>query len=469
MARAGILRSVHFSNVSRSAGWTTLCLFGSKAPGWLPLPFANIRCSTDPGLPNDERMSLRPWVITAVLFVLSASAATAQGTETPAPVTAGWQDGFYIQSQNGEYRVQIGGLLHADGRFALADDEDTVNDTFLIRRLRMPIRGRLTRHFEFNLSPDFAGGTLVLQDAYLDTVFSPAFRIRVGKAKAPVGMERLQSVQAIVFGERAHPTSLVPNRDVGIQVLGDISGGVASYQAGVFNGGADGASLDVDAADSKDLAARLVLRPLTKNPGSALRGLSVSLGGSIGDQRGILSLPVLRTSLLQQIYFAYAAADGVVADGVRHRYSPGASYYYKGFGGAVEYAHSEMAVRKGATVADLGNDAWAVSASWMLTGEAAGEALVRPRANFDFGAGHYGGFQIAARYHELTVDREAFTFELAAAGASRKAESWTVGLNWCPAPFLKYVLDFERTIFDDHAVGARPPENALFFRTQLYF
>ena len=416
-------------------------------------------------------MSLRLRVIAAVLFVLSASPAMAQATGTPAPqpVTAGWQDGFYIQSQNGDYRVQIGGLLQVDGRFALADDAEIVTDLFLIRRLRMPIRGRLTRHFEFTLNPDFAGGTLVVQDAYLDTVFSPAFRVRVGKAKAPVGMERLQSVQAIVFGERAHPTSLVPNRDVGIQVLGDISGGVASYQAGVFNGGADGASLDLDAADSKDVAARVVLRPLMKHTGSALRGLSVSLGGSIGDQSGALPLPVLRTALLQQIYFAYAIANGVVADGVRHRYSPGVSYYHKRFGGAFEYAHSEMPVRKGATAADVGNDAWAVSASWMLTGEAAGDALVRPRANFDFRAGHYGAFQVAARYHELTVDRDAFTFEFAAAGASRKAESWTVGLNWYPAPFLKYVLDFERTVFDDHVVGARPPENALFFRTQLYF
>jgi phosphate-selective porin OprO/OprP len=416
-------------------------------------------------------MSQRRHAIAAVLFVLSAHPALAQGAVTPPPsVTAGWQDGFYIQSQDGDYRVQIGGLLHADGRFALADDAEIVNDTFLIRRLRLPIRGRLTRHFEFTLNPDFAGGTLVLQDAYLDTVFSPAFRVRVGKAKAPIGMERLQSVQAIVFGERAHPTSLVANRDVGIQVLGDLGGGVGSYQAGVFNGAADGGSADVDAADSKDVAARVVLRPFRNDTASAFRALSVSLGASAGGQSGVLPLPVLRTSLLQQIYFLYAVANGVMADGVRYRYTPAASYYYKGFGGSAEYAHSEMPVRKGAAAADVGDDAWAVSASWVLTGEtAADNTLVRPRANFDFGAGHYGAFQVAARYHQLTVDREAFSLELAAAGASRKAESWTVGLNWYPAPFLKYVIDFERTVFDDNGVGARPPENALFFRTQLFF
>jgi phosphate-selective porin OprO and OprP len=188
-------------------------------------------------------MFLRDSVIAAVLSVISVNSVAAQGTGTSTPpVTAGWQDGFYVQSANGDYRLQLGALANADGRFAFADDAGLVNDTFLIRRLRVPIRGRLTRHFEFNLNPDFAGGTLVVQDAYLDTVFAPAFRVRVGKAKVPVGMERLQPVQAIVFGERAHPTLLVPNRDVGIQVLGDLRGGVVSYQAGVVNGFPDGAS-----------------------------------------------------------------------------------------------------------------------------------------------------------------------------------------------------------------------------------
>ena len=402
---------------------------------------------------------------------MSANFAAAQGTGTPAPqpVTAGWQDGFYIQSASGEYRVQIGGLVNVDGRFAFADVAGLVNDTFLIRRVRLPVRGRLTRHFEFNLNPDFAGGTLVVQDAYLDTVFAPAFRVRIGKAKVPVGMERLQPVQAIVFGERAHPTLLVPNRDVGIQVLGDFRGGVLSYQAGVVNGSPDGASADTDNGDSKDVAARVVLRPMTRHADSALRGLSVSLGGSTGRQSGVAALPVLRTSLLQQIFFSYALANGVVADGVRNRFAPGIAYYRKAFGGFAEYAHSEMPVRKGAAVADIGTDAWAVSASWVVTGEAAGESGVRPRANFDFGGGHLGAFQVVARYHEVAVDRAAFTLGLAAAGASRQAASWTVGLNWYPAPFLKYVLDFERTVFDDHEAGGRPPENALLFRTQLYF
>ena len=55
------------------------------------------------------------------------------------------------------------------------------------------------RRFEFYLNPDFAGGTLVVQDAYLDTIFSPAFRIRAGKGKTPFGFERLHSASNMLF------------------------------------------------------------------------------------------------------------------------------------------------------------------------------------------------------------------------------------------------------------------------------
>jgi len=57
----------------------------------------------------------------------------------------------------------------------------------------------------------------------------------------------------------------------------------------------------------------------------------------------------------------------------------------------------------------------------------------------------------------------------AAAGASRKAQAWTVGLNWYLTGNVRYVVNFERTVFDHGADGARRPENAFVFRTQINF
>ena len=386
----------------------------------------------------------------------------------PATFTAGWRDGFVLQSEKGDFRLQIGVLLHADGRFAAGDETGIVNDTFLIRRLRPYLRGRFAQRFEFFLNPDFGGGTLVLQDAYIDTVFAPAFRLRVGKGKTPFGLERLQSVSSLLFFERAFPTALVPNRDVGIQVLGDISGGLVSYQAGVMNGVSDGASGDVDLGDSKDVAGRLVVRPSVRNTESPLRGLTLAIAGSAGRQSGALALPTFRTTEAMQPFFTYL---GSAADGVRTRYSPQLSYFYKAFGGLAEYVHSEMPIRKGTVRSDVGHDAWQIAGSFVLTGEAATDSAagVRPRANFDFGQGHWGAFQIAARYHALEVDEEALTLELATPGSIRKAAAWTAGLNWYLTPNFKYVFNYERTAFEGDADAERKPEHAFVFRTQIAF
>ena len=397
-------------------------------------------------------------------------AAVVQQTAPPAlpPVTAG-PDGIAIQSSDGDFRLQIGLLLHADGRFAVDDESQAVVDTLAVRRLRPYLRGRFARRFEFYLNPEVAGGTLVVQDAYLDTIFAPAFRVRVGKAKTPFGLERLHSASNILFLERAFPTAIAPNRDVGVQVLGDVAGGVVSYLAGVMNGVTDGGSAEVDTTDSKDIAGRLLVRPFNRRAAtSPLRGIGVAIAGTRGDHTGAAALPAFRTQTLQQPYFSYS---GAAADGTRVRYSPQAFYYYKSIGAFAEYVESRVPVAERAVGEDVGHAAWQVAGSFVLTGEAATDsgAGVRPRAHFDFGNGNWGAIQVAARYHQLTVGDAARTLGVAAVGASLKAEAWTAGVNWYLTPNVRYTLNVERTVFDDDVEGARPAENALAFRMQLNF
>lgn len=234
------------------------------------------------------------------------------------------------------------------------------------------------------------------------------------------------------------------------------------------NGVPDGGIADTDTNDSKDLVGRLVVKPFTKSTGSPLRGLGLAIAGSDGRQSGAGALPSFKTSSLGQTFFSYS---GAVADGIRTRYSPQVFYYYKRFGGWGEYVHTNTPVRKGSIREGIDHDAWQVAGTFVISGEDAteGRAGVRPRHDFDFGHGHYGAFQVAVRYHTLKVDDRAFDLGLAAAGASRKAEAWTLGLDWYLTQYVKYVVNFERTVFDGNAEGARVPENALVFRTQLNF
>jgi phosphate-selective porin OprO/OprP len=307
---------------------------------------------------------------------------------------------------------------------------------------------------------------VTVNDAYIDTRFANAFRVRIGKGKAPLGHERLQSASALLFMERAYPASVAPNRDLGVQVLGDIDGGVFSYQAGMLNGSADGANTDLDTNDGKDLIGRILVRPLANHAKSRLNGLGFALSGSTGNQSGAAALPTFRTATAQQTFFSYA---GVTGDGRRNRVSPFAFYYRKGFGGFAEYIRSAMPIRNGSVREEIAHHAWQVAASYVLTGENATDTGIRPKANFDFGKGHWGALQIAARYHVLSVDEAAISLGFATAGSSREPAAWTGGLNWYLNPYIKYIVNFERTVFDDDADGPRKAENAAAFRLQVSF
>ena len=65
-------------------------------------------------------------------------------------------------------------------------------DTFLLRRFRPAFDGTLFNIADFRFAPDFAGGAAVIFDAYADIHPTPFLRLRAGKFKAPLGLERLQ-------------------------------------------------------------------------------------------------------------------------------------------------------------------------------------------------------------------------------------------------------------------------------------
>ena len=384
----------------------------------------------------------------------------------PATVKATEKDGFVIESADGSYRLRLTGYAQIDARFYPADEAAQATDTFLLRRARPTLQGTLAKRFDFYLNPDFGGGTAVIQDAYLDVRFSGAARVRLGKMKPPVGLERLQSGAWLAFVERALPSSLVPNRDVGAQLHGELAGGRVAYALGVFNGVVDGGSADSDTGDGKDVAARLFIQPFRKAEKSPLQGLGFGVAGTLGDQTG--SLPSYRSGG-QLVFYSYAA--GARADGQRSRVAPQASLYSGRVGVVGEWAQSSQYVASGATRARVANAAWQAAASFVITGEPASASGVRPKRSFDPEAGAWGALEIAARVNGLTVDEDAFAFGLAdSTRSARKVSAWAVGLNWYLNRNVKLVGSYERTTFKGGARdGDRPTENALFFRAQLYY
>ena len=422
--------------------------------------------------------------VTVALGLLAGTAWPASAQEKPKEPVAGGEtakpkesaaaepakvvaepDGFAVRSANGDYRVQFNAIMQADGRFYENDAARLATDTFLIRSARPILQGTVAGRFDVYLAPDFGQGQSLIQDAYLDARFSPKARFRVGKFKVPFGMERLQSEGTPLFVERALPTDIAPNRDVGVQLAGDFGGGVFSYAAAVLNGVTDGASADLSTSDARDAAVRGFLRPFRK-AGGPLRGLGLGLAATFGRQQG--ALPVYRTPG-QIVFFSYVT--GALADGHRTRLSPQANFYGGPVGVIFEYATSKERVRKDPVAADVTNEAWQVAASWLITGDTATPSWVSPRKPFDPRKGQWGAFELAARVHGLSVGDEAFAQGLADIKKSaRKATAWGVGLNWYVTRNVKYVVNFEQTQFEGGAAtGDRERETVLFFRAQIAF
>ncbi|HKV09195.1 MAG TPA: porin [Thermoanaerobaculia bacterium] len=403
-----------------------------------------------------------------LLFALLALPFAARAQE---PAT-----GFSLRSADGNFQLRLRGYVQADGRFFLDDEERPGVDTFLLRRVRPIFEGTLWKNFGFRIMPDFGGGQTVLQDAYLDIRFNPAIQLRAGKFKPPVGLERLQSGSELLFVERALPTNLVPNRDVGIQLGGDVATGGLAWAVGVWNGVTDGGSGDNDTNDGKDVAARLFFTPFAKGNGP-LKGLGFGVGASSGTQEGTLAapgLPAFRTPA-QQTFFSYrtdgTAPNTVIADGDRTRVSP-QGYFYRGpFGLLAEYAVSEQEVRRADVVESLSHSAWQVAASWVLFG--GGEASfksVTPKKNFDPAAGTWGAFELAARYSALELDDDTFPLFANPASSASAADAWAIGFNWYFNRNVKLNLDYEQTQFEGGAAaGDREDESIVFSRFQVSF
>ena len=425
--------------------------------------------------------------------------ATKAAVPTTPVVRASPQQGFRIQSADAANVLRVRGVLHFDGRYFPDDVTPETADTWIFRRVRPTLEGTLNGIYDFRFTPDFAGGRTFILDAFVAARLKPWAVVTAGKFKVPVGLERLVSATDLRFIERAFPTSLVPNRDLGLQLGGDIAGGLVNYSVGYFNGVSDGASSDTNTPtpdaenDSKgDWAARVFFQPFVNSENFALRNLGFGIAGTFVDSTGSIAttlLPSYRTPG-QQTFFSYRATtaasgttpavNGTFADGERLRWTPQAYYSVGSFGVLGEYVTVSQDVTRatptaGLQSATLDHTAWHVQLAWFATGEDEQFRGFTPGSVFSLDNHTWGAWELVARYHELDIDDDTFTggansFANPDSAAS-KASAWGVGVNWYLNQNYKWSVNYDVTSFDGGAPGGadRPDEKAVFTRFGLQF
>jgi len=450
------------------------------------------------------------------------------------PVVKASENGFGIESADGKNSIKLGGLIQYDYRGFNQDANDVrnrsdaragsldavtgfhdANDTWLARRLRPNIQGTLFGKYDYRFQEEFAGGSASVVDAYIDGRFDPAFKVRVGKYMPFVGLELLQSGDDIKFIERSYVSNnILPNRDQGIAVYGDVLNNKLNYAFGYNNGVVDGgnASTTSEFDSKKEVTARLFATPF-KDDVNALSGFGFGIAATYTDATAEKNLNFTDTSAAdgtrnglpsyvtngQQTFFRYSPAT--VADGKRLRVAPQAYYYNGPFGLLAEYARvsQDVSLASGGSPAagagssgtgaastaqstilagsnkTLNNDAWQIAATYLLTGEDSSFKSIKPKNDFDLDKGGWGAWELALRYSELSVDSDTFKnsngtlasqtsadaiAKLADSFAdptlsARKAKTWTAGINWYLNSNAKIVLNYEQTSFDGGAATGK--------------
>lgn len=411
---------------------------------------------------------------------------TAAAAKESAAVVSVGPKGFSLESADGNNQLRLRGLLHLDGRY-LPDDDAGVIDTFQATRVRPFIEGTVAGIYDFKFMPDFGQGRTVIQDAYVTARFKPAVQLTVGKFKSPIGLERQQSANDLKWVQRGYPTSLVANRDIGLQLGGELADGRLSYQSAFLNGSNDGASSDAfsdtDVNDDKEWALRIFANPFADSDDFALRGLGFGIAGSYTDQAGDAIDPLLPSFRTpgQATFFRYraeGATPGTIADGERTRLAPQLYYYLGSLGVIGEYTEVSQDVSRivpaGLREGTVDSEAWQLAASYFLTGEEAGFHGFKPKSTFSLADRTWGAFEVVARLQSLSVGDEAFaggadSFADPLTAASQ-ADSWGVGLNWYLNENVKWLLDYEHTSFEGGAAtGDREDEDALQLRLAVGF
>jgi phosphate-selective porin OprO/OprP len=371
--------------------------------------------------------------------------------------------GVAIRSADGKFQFRLRPIIQADSRIFFSDN---ATNTFLLRRVRPVIEGTAFEFFDWRMMPELAG-TPNVQDAYVNIRLFSEAQLRGGKFKPPVGIERLASDTDLPLIERGLSTNLVPDRDVGLQLHGDILNGTITYAAGIFNGVGDGVNGDVDNNDNKDLVGRLFLQPFKLTPVEPLQKLGIGIAATRGTHTG--ALPGYR-STGQVNFFQYASS--AVGAGTHRRIAPQAYFYWGPFGAFGEWVRASQIVGNGTATERVDHEAWVVAASFFITGEDASYTTVTPKDPLDPSKGTFGAVEVAGRYGQLTIDPTTFRQRFADPNAAaNEAKAWAVGVNWHLARNFKIMTDYERTNYKGGARngGDRPAEIVVLTRLQAAY
>lgn len=336
-------------------------------------------------------------------------------------------------------------------------------NNFSARRIQMFFDGTVYKDFGFKIFMDYSGSNFLLLDSYLDWNFLPELSLRVGKFKVPTNLERLQASSRQQFIEPGFSSSLLPNRDVGIQLSGLLLGGVFEYQLAAFNGVQDGNSGMDDNNDDKDLWGRVFMK-------IGGFGVGSSFGRGWHDNS---ALPSYKTPNRSTTMFSYRPAStgsntspAVVSKGYVGHFNPQISYYGKGLSLNGDYVKSTHSVEKvGFGNLKMNHSSWQLTTAYILTVEE--QSYKGFKVKNPIHKNGIGAIEVLGRIGGIQFDKSDTSNVWVDSKSVHSVFGWTVGANWYLNDAVRFQLNYENNQFSGGS--SKPEEKIVSLSTNLSF
>lgn len=404
-----------------------------------------------------------------------------------------------IQNADGTWKIAVRGLVQGDATKYFEDNRaaSDLNSGFNFRRARLGVEGTVAKDWSYALTGEFGGSgseSATLNQGWVEYAgIKPSFlqyplRIRVGAWAQPTGLEDATNNTESLFLERPAAAEIVRGfaggdgrAGIGLSANGDRWFVSATATGDLVGQGSNSATAISD--EQTGYLARAAYAFL-KGPNHALHlGVSVSgvidpqdtgAGPATTKQLRLRERPELRTDDTRLVDTGAINAEGLTAYGAEFGVN------WKNL--FVQSEYFLIDVDRIASSDDPEFKGWYVQGAWTLTGEqhawnnaAGGFKGVKPANNFDPANGHWGAWELAARYSvlDLNYHEGVASAALPAGGVRGGAQAISaLGINFYPNSVIRFLLDYQHTDIDRITglnTKAQTGFDALSLRTQVAF
>lgn len=381
-----------------------------------------------------------------------------------------YEEGIHVRTKDRSFDTRIGGLIQTD--LILFDSHYPEDNDFDIRRTRFFLTGSLFDYFKYKFEVELEGASSNrLVDAYINFDYFPYLQFQVGQFKEPFSLENLISDKYLPFTERSMSYYLTPSRDVGFMIHGSLFNDFLNYGIGIFNGDGRDASRR-DQKDDKEITGRLVARPFNFFGPSFFKGLQI--GGSFSYARldtSDLNLAI-RTPARTRFFTVNSRAKYHIIQDIDNKERLGFEMAYN-YGPLIvmgEYITNDFSEVLLASEESFDFDlkGWYVSLLFMLTGEEPtmkGGVLqkIKPRKCFNIDERRWGAWGIGLRYEQFVAGRNVYDKLVYEGNSVRRANSFTVALNWYLNSMVRFSLNYSRTRFAQSLFLGTSPEGYSYY------